>query len=83
MTACGQRLQRGLHDVDGALEVDAEDLLDVVGGEVFEPAGREDACVGAHDVESAVARNGLGDRAAGVLGVGDVGAHRGDLAARA
>jgi hypothetical protein len=71
--AGGERRQCGLDDVDGALEVDADHLLDVLGGEVLEAARWEDARVGAHDVQAAVALHCGGDDALAVLGTGHIG----------
>ena len=76
--AGGQCRQRRLHDVHGALEVDPDHLLDVLGREVFDASRREDACVRADDVQPAVSFHRRVDHATAVVGarhVGDEPAH--------
>src|SRR6185437_5005473 len=73
VTAGGQGGQRGLNDENGPFEVHREHLFDVVGGEVFKPAGREDAGVGADDVQAAVALDRGFDGAPAIVRVRHIG----------
>jgi len=76
----GQGGQAGLDREDGALQVDAEYLVEHVLGHVRQPAVREDARVGAQNVDAAQPLLGDGRHPPAVLPAGHVGLHERDLA---
>ena len=76
----GQGGQAGLDREDGALQVDAEHLVEHLLGHVRQPAVREDARVGAQNVDAAQPLLGDGRHPPAVLPAGHVGLHERDLA---
>jgi hypothetical protein len=73
VAAGGQCRKRGLDDEHRPLEVDGQHLIDVLGRQLFELAGREDTGVGAYDVQAAVLLNGGFDSAATILWIRHIG----------
>jgi oxepin-CoA hydrolase / 3-oxo-5,6-dehydrosuberyl-CoA semialdehyde dehydrogenase len=78
----GQGGQAGLDREDGALQVDAEHLVEHLLGHVRQPAVREDPRVGAQNVDAAQPLLGDGRHPPAVLPAGHVGLDERDLAGR-